>query len=101
MFSYALARRLETRGVTVNAYHPGITRTGLMKGSPTMVKLFVAALNLTGRTPERAARGLVELAMSPAFAASRASSSTTASRSRRRSSTTPRPKRGCGPRVRG
>jgi retinol dehydrogenase 14 len=67
LFSYALSRRLQPRGVTVNAYHPGVTRTGLMKAAPAMIKLLSLALNLTARTPERAARGLVELAVSPAF----------------------------------
>ena len=67
LFSYALSRRLQPRGVTVNAYHPGVTRTGLMKDAPTMIKPFLAALNLTARTPERAAQGLVELAVAPAF----------------------------------
>ena len=67
MFSYALSRRLQARGVSVCAYHPGITRTGLMKDAPTLMKLVGAVLNLTARTPERAAQGLVELAVSPAF----------------------------------
>ena len=66
-FSYALSRRLRSRGVTVNAYHPGVTRTGLMRDAPTLIKLLSVALNLTARTPERAAQGLVELALSPAF----------------------------------
>lgn len=68
MFTCALARRLQSKGVSVCAYHPGIARTGLMKDAPTMMRLLGTILNLTARSPERAADGLVELALSPAFA---------------------------------
>ena len=38
-----------------------------MKDAPTLMRLLGAVLNLTARTPERAAQGLVELAVSPAL----------------------------------
>ena len=67
MFTYALARRLDDRGVTVNAYHPGITRTGLMRHAPALMRVLGSLLSITARTPERAAEGLVDLALSPRF----------------------------------
>jgi NAD(P)-dependent dehydrogenase (short-subunit alcohol dehydrogenase family) len=67
MLTYALARRVQARGITVCAYHPGVTRTPLMKDAPPLMKGIGAVMNLTARTPERAAKGLVELALSPAF----------------------------------
>ena len=67
MFTYALARRLGGQGVTVNAYHPGVTRTELMRHAPAPIRALGIALSVTARTPERAAEGLVELALSPRF----------------------------------
>jgi len=68
LFTYALARRLEGRGVTVNAYHPGIVRTNLVRGAPTAVRIITSILNVfLAVSPRRASRGLVELATSPQF----------------------------------
>jgi retinol dehydrogenase 14 len=67
LFTYALARRLEPRGVSVFACHPGVTRTPLMKQAPTAMRLLGAVLNIAARTPERAAQGLIDLALSPAL----------------------------------
>ena len=67
MFTYALARRVQARGISVCAYHPGVTRTPLMKGAPPLMKGLGAVMNLAARTPERAAKGLVDLALSPGF----------------------------------
>jgi len=70
LFTYALARRLDGRGVTVNAYHPGLVRTGLVRGAPTAVRVISSILNVfMGVSPKRASRGLVELASSAQFAA--------------------------------
>jgi len=65
LFTYALARRLEPRGVSVFAYHPGVARTRLMREAPTAMRLFSAVLGLTARTPERAAEGIIDLALTP------------------------------------
>ena len=65
LFTYALARRAEPQGVSVFACHPGVTRTPLMKEAPAAMRLFGAVLSLTARTPERAAEGLIDLAVSP------------------------------------
>ena len=67
MFTYALARRMQAKGISVCAYHPGVTRTLLMKDAPPLMKGIGAVMNLTARTPEQAAKGLVDLALSPAF----------------------------------
>ena len=65
MFSYSLARRVRARGISVCAYHPGVTRTPLMRHAPPLMKAVGALLNLTARAPERAAEGLVDLALAP------------------------------------
>lgn len=68
LFTYALARRLEGRGVTVNAYHPGIVRTRLVRGAPLAVRAITGVLNVfMGVSPKRASRGLVHLASSADF----------------------------------
>jgi NAD(P)-dependent dehydrogenase (short-subunit alcohol dehydrogenase family) len=68
LFTYALARRLQGRGVTVNAYHPGIVRTKLVRGAPAAVRIITSILNVfVGVSPRRASRGLVQLASSPQF----------------------------------
>jgi NAD(P)-dependent dehydrogenase (short-subunit alcohol dehydrogenase family) len=66
LFSFALARRLQTTGVTANAYHPGIARSNLMREAPAPMRLFTGVLNLFGSTPARAVEGLVQLAASNA-----------------------------------
>jgi NAD(P)-dependent dehydrogenase (short-subunit alcohol dehydrogenase family) len=68
LFTYALARRLQGRGVTVNAYHPGLVRTGLVRGAPTAVRLITGVLNVfMGVSARRASQGLVHLASSSDF----------------------------------
>jgi len=68
LFTYALARRLQGRGVTVNAYHPGLVRTKLVRGAPAAVRVITSLLNVfMGVSPRRASRGLVHLASSPEF----------------------------------
>jgi NAD(P)-dependent dehydrogenase (short-subunit alcohol dehydrogenase family) len=68
LFTYALARRLEGRGVTANAYHPGIVRSNLVRGAPAAVRVVTGVLNVfMGVSPKRAAKGLVHLASSADF----------------------------------
>ena len=67
MFTYALARRLAEKGVTVNAYHPGVTKTGLMRTAPGFMRVMGAVMKVAARTPDQAAVGLVDLALSPRF----------------------------------
>ncbi|TLY12381.1 MAG: SDR family NAD(P)-dependent oxidoreductase, partial [Thaumarchaeota archaeon] len=69
LFTYALARRLGGRGITANAYHPGIMKTNLNRTAPTPIRLVAGVLNrFAGATPERASEGLVQLATSVQFA---------------------------------
>lgn len=68
LFTYALARKLEGRGVTVNAYHPGIVRTRLVRGAPAAVRVITSVLNVfMGVSAKRASKGLVHLASSVDF----------------------------------
>ena len=65
MFTYELARRVQDLGISVCAYHPGVTRTPLMKGAPPLMRGIGAVMNLTAQTPEQAAKGLIDPALSP------------------------------------
>jgi len=68
LFTYALARRLQGKGVTVNAYHPGIVRTRVVRRAPAAVRVTTSVLNVfMGVSPRRASRGLVHLASSAEF----------------------------------
>lgn len=62
LFTFALARRLEGSRVVVNAYHPGLARSNLMREAPLLMRIVSAPMYLTAAPPERAAMGLVELA---------------------------------------
>jgi NAD(P)-dependent dehydrogenase (short-subunit alcohol dehydrogenase family) len=60
LFTYELARRLEGTGVTVNAFHPGLVRSKLMKEAPAFLRLPV---RLVSASPEKAATALAHLAL--------------------------------------
>jgi NAD(P)-dependent dehydrogenase (short-subunit alcohol dehydrogenase family) len=60
LFTHALARRLEGRGVTVNAVHPGVVATSLNREAPPHVQVPRGAL-----TPREGAAGPLHLATSP------------------------------------
>ena len=60
LFTHALARRLEGKGVTVNAVHPGVVATGLNREAPPHVQVPRGAL-----TPAEGALGPLYLAASP------------------------------------
>ncbi|HTN89192.1 MAG TPA: SDR family oxidoreductase [Sorangium sp.] len=65
LFTKALARRLEGTGVTVNAVHPGVVATELMREFPNIiVKLF----NLFLLTPEQGAACSLHVATAPELA---------------------------------
>jgi NAD(P)-dependent dehydrogenase (short-subunit alcohol dehydrogenase family) len=65
LFTYALARRLKGTSTTVNAFHPGLVKSGLMKEAPTLMRLMT---NAVSRPPGGAAASLVALAASSRYA---------------------------------
>lgn len=69
LFSYALARRLEGSGVRVFAYHPGLVKSGLMRGAPAPMRLVGGLVNLFAIPAERAVDGVAALAENPHGAA--------------------------------
>lgn len=64
LFTFELARRLEGTGVTANAVHPGLARSGLMRESPAVMRWFVW---LASAPPQRVATDIVRLAILPQF----------------------------------
>jgi retinol dehydrogenase 14 len=64
LFTYELARRLEGTGVSVNAVHPGLVKSELMKEAPVLIRFL---LRLVSGPPEKAGEALADLALSPAF----------------------------------
>lgn len=68
LFTYELARRLKNFNITVNAFHPGITRTGLLNNAPLPFKIFGKLLNVFVAIPvEKAGKQLARLALSDEF----------------------------------
>src|ERR1700674_3838850 len=63
LFTFELARRAKRWEVRVNACHPGLVRSELMRESPGPVR-FVT--RLVSRPPDRAAEDIADLAISPA-----------------------------------
>ncbi len=69
LFTYELARKLEGTGVTTNALHPGVVRTGFGRNSTGLFGAGFALFHVIGRpfllTPERGAETSIYLASSP------------------------------------
>lgn len=66
MLSWALAERLEGTGVTVNAMHPGLVQTELVRDTRGLYGLAARGVfRLFGRTPAQGADTAVWLAASP------------------------------------
>jgi len=65
MFTYALARRLEGTGVTVNAVHPGLVRTNIARNVRGVRRFLWRLITLFAKSPERGAETIVYLATSP------------------------------------
>lgn len=65
LFTKALARRLDGAGVMVNAVHPGVVSTDLMRDYP---KLLVKLFNLFLLTPEQGAACSLHVATAPELA---------------------------------
>ena len=66
LFSYELGRRLQGQGVTANALHPGVVRTGFGSEDPGgLQKLLVPLGRWLMKSPEQGAKTSVYLASSP------------------------------------
>jgi len=66
LFTYELARRLESTKLTVNAVHPGIVRTGLVNSMSGILNVIARiALRFAGVSADKGAETLVYLASSP------------------------------------
>jgi NAD(P)-dependent dehydrogenase (short-subunit alcohol dehydrogenase family) len=65
LFTRALAKRLEGKGVTVNAVHPGAVATGIWDCAPGWMRPMIwLAKKLIMITPEKAAKSIVQLVSS-------------------------------------
>ena len=64
-FTYELARRLDSTGVTVNAMHPGFVHTNMAANNGWLVRLFLPLIHRNSLTPEQGASTAVYLASSP------------------------------------
>jgi NAD(P)-dependent dehydrogenase (short-subunit alcohol dehydrogenase family) len=64
LFTFELARRMEHTGVTVNAVHPGLVRSSLMKEAFAPIRWLT---NLFSASPIPAAQEIARLATSPDF----------------------------------
>ena len=68
LFSYELARRLAGTGVTANALHPGVVRTGFGAEDPAGAqRLFVPLLRPFMKSPARGAATSIHLASAPSL----------------------------------
>lgn len=66
LFTYELARRLASTGVTANVLHPGVVRTNLGRDTTSgLLRLFVRIVRPFALSPERGADTIVYLASSP------------------------------------
>jgi NAD(P)-dependent dehydrogenase (short-subunit alcohol dehydrogenase family) len=62
MFTFALARQRTGTGVTANAVHPGLVRSGIMREAPLFLRLLTQVFS---RSAEQAAEPFVYLAADP------------------------------------
>jgi NAD(P)-dependent dehydrogenase (short-subunit alcohol dehydrogenase family) len=65
LFTYELARRLKSRGITVNCFTPGPTATDFGRGTHGFIRVMSELMRVIGRRPEVSARTAVYLATSP------------------------------------
>lgn len=65
LFAYELARRLDGRQVTVNAVHPGTSRTGLFPPRNVVERIVMPVLDRRAASPDEGADTIVWLASSP------------------------------------
>jgi NAD(P)-dependent dehydrogenase (short-subunit alcohol dehydrogenase family) len=64
LFTFELARRLENTGITVNAIHPGLVRSGILKEGFFLIRLLT---RLASSPPEKVTGAILQAAVAPAF----------------------------------
>jgi NAD(P)-dependent dehydrogenase (short-subunit alcohol dehydrogenase family) len=64
LFTYELARRLNSSGVTVNAVHPGLVATNLSSNSSGLSRAVWRVISLFAKSPEEGAQTIIYLATS-------------------------------------
>ncbi len=65
VFTLTLAQRLADSSVSVNAIHPGLVRSGIMREANPLIRLMSG---LMSRAPEQAAKPIVQVATAPEYA---------------------------------
>jgi retinol dehydrogenase 12 len=65
LFAYSLARQWDNVGITTNAFHPGLLKSGLMQNANAFVRWISQVM---AAPPARAAEALAGLALAPEFA---------------------------------
>jgi NAD(P)-dependent dehydrogenase (short-subunit alcohol dehydrogenase family) len=65
LFTYELARRLRGTGVTANALHPGVVRTGLGVEDPGRIQRMITPFMRLLKSPEEGAVTSIHLAAAP------------------------------------
>ncbi len=65
LFTLELARRLEGSSTTVNALHPGVVRSGIMREANPIMRLVTRVMS---GAPEQAGQALAQAALAPEFA---------------------------------
>ena len=65
LFTYELARRLDNTGITVNAIHPGLARSGILKEAFFVLRLLT---RLTSSPPEKVTGPIVQAAVGSEYA---------------------------------
>jgi NAD(P)-dependent dehydrogenase (short-subunit alcohol dehydrogenase family) len=68
LFTYELARRLEGKGVTANALHPGFVASNFAKNNLGILKPLMSLIQLGAISPEEGAQTSIYLASSPEVA---------------------------------
>ena len=64
LFTFELARRLENTGIAVNAIHPGLARSGLMREGNLLMRLFT---RVASPPPEKVTGPILQAAVAPEF----------------------------------
>ena len=64
LFTFELARRLENTGIVVNAIHPGLARSGLMREGNILMRLFTRAAS---PPPEKVTGPILQAVVAPEF----------------------------------